>query len=193
MLGGSKSSMNETTGQDNKSSDTESEVMSIEDAIRGFLNEYEYLHEFRLQKLLYIAEMINSVSKENRLTDAEFKPYMYGSYSEDLSDTLENLDESGEIPSEPDWQYGKTATKYLGTADQQAEHEIDHNNLFQEIREALKGVTSEDLGKWSKETFLYENTDFGSEMRFDRLDKDKAINDLEKISPKLKNVLENRL
>lgn len=188
--------MSETTTSNPESG--ESGVVPVDDVVRGFLSHYNFLHEFRLQKLVYLADVIYKIASGDRLTNADFTPYMYGSYSEDLHKTLEELEKNEAIPTEPDWQYGKTVTKFLGEKNpkvnsESSPYKIDggldrpERELIEGIFQALEGVSSEDLGKWSKDTYLYENGDFGEDMPFEDLNVEKNKNqvkqELKELSP----------
>lgn len=177
--------------------------LTLEDAIRELLRHHRYLHEFRIQKLLYIADLVAKLKSDNeeRLTDADFKPYMYGSYSEDIRNTLNNL--QSDLPNEPDYQYGKVTTKFLGKDhprfppdldlfDSETIDREDAIDIIEAVSEATDGVPNEELGDWSKDTWLYQSTEYDSEMDFDRIDavRERVKEQLLDAFPELKDVLE---
>lgn len=140
----------------------------IKRIIRELLERYDFLHEFRIQKLVYLADLVSKIERGERLTEADFKPYMYGSYSEEIRDTLQELEE--EVPNEPDYQYGNVTTKYTGSGGGETVSSDDIEEIIERVKKATSGWSSEELGDWSKESWLYENTDYGSDMNFDRIE-----------------------
>lgn len=175
----------------------ERDADSLEAILRDFLRHHKYLHEFRLQKLVYILDLVTSLKEDGkRATDADFKPYMYGSYSDSLRDTLNGLE--GELPTEQDWLYGKVVTKYLGADhprvnDGNPDGYSQYEDLIEKIREATAGISNDDLENWSKESWLYENTDYDSEMNFEEVEKheEEIREDLLDMFPELKDEFED--
>ena len=159
--------------------------VEIEDVIQAFLQEHDYLHEFRLQKLIYLAELVHGQLEENRLVeDVEYKPYMYGSYSEDVSDKLEDLDD--ELESLPDYQHGKMTKRYIASDESLGSIE---DEIAKEIIKAVSDVTSSkrsvDLEKWSKSTSLYEETPYDQPMNFEDMDTEDFVEDVLNEFPEL--------
>ena len=142
------------------------EPEDLKEVIREFLGHYSYLHEFRIQKLVYLLDLLSTLENNHRITDADFKPYMYGSYSEDIRDTLGEL--SSEIETELDLQHGEITTKYLGNSDGGAVRQ-ETKELIERVVETADGEKNTDLGKWSKDTWLYKSTEYGRQMNFERL------------------------
>lgn len=144
----------------------------LQAAIGELIEEFEFLHELRIQKLLYIADLVAQLERGERITDADFKPYMYGSYSEEISNTLSQFEDKGKVEYSPDYQYGDVTTKYTDLTDGEETTLSDEKaeEILERVKDATEGWTSQDLGEWSKESWLYKNTNYGSEMDFDRLD-----------------------
>lgn len=179
------------------------EKISLKNIIQGFLLNSNFLHEFRLQKLVYIADLVSKVKREDsqRLTNADFRPYMYGSYSEELGKTLNKLKEENELPHKRDRQYGKITTVYLGSQhpsmspnEMQVQLQEGEKEIIEAVSQATKGWSNDELGEWSKDSWLYENTSYGEEMNFDRLDqaKHKVREELVQTFPSLESVLANQ-
>lgn len=137
----------------------------VKEIIRGFLSRNEFLHEFRLQKLVYLAELISAAEREERLTDADYKPYMYGAYSEDVSKALKEMDDS--IETKADLRHGKVVTSYRSRGDS-PELSDDIEDILDRVQSLVANLSSEELGEWSKETWLYENTPYGEPMNFEK-------------------------
>jgi uncharacterized protein YwgA len=194
MGASSEGDLNAEEGGENKE--------EVKEIIKAFLRKYRYLHEFRLQKLVYLVEIISKLERKSRITDADYKPYMYGVFSQDVRDVLSDLE--SDLPNEPDWQYGKTTTKFIGAKGgvpaekfQHQENDIDYewlDEVTEAIQTSTKGISSEDLGKWSKNSWLYENTQYDSEMDFSQLDSvdDRVRDELLEQFPKLSTVLSSQ-
>jgi len=161
--------------------------ISLEELIKGFLRHNDFLHEFRLQKLIYLAELISLKENQERLSNANFKPYMYGAYSDDINDALEELEP--ELDTSSDLQHGKITTVYKGSKDE-ADLPKEIDKIIQRISETVNSnkIPNEELGSWSKETWLYENTPFGEPMDFSdywSLSGNRLSEDIQKKFPEL--------
>lgn len=170
----------------------ESEEVTLEDVLVGFLSKYDFLHEYRLQKLVYAAELLYAEENDGeQLVNAEFKPYMYGSYSERLAETLDNLDTHEDIVARPDVHHGKRteAYKFTGAGDGGLPENV--GNLVQRLHEATKSMTNEELAQWSKESWLYQETDYDTPMDFDdyaeKEDRGEINSDIESEFPEAKS------
>lgn len=191
-----------SAGKSSDSSGDEDAFPDLETVIREILARHKYLHEFRLQKLVYLVDLIYKLNNGDRLTDADFKPYSYGAFSQDVRDTLEEIEPN--IPSEPDWQHGKSTTRYLGGNDPDVDdQEIrsedsscpddDVEEVIDVVRDMTGEISSEDLGDWSKESWLYKNTEYDEEMNFSRLDEvgENIENNIIEKFPESKKVIED--
>ncbi|WP_247729575.1 type II toxin-antitoxin system antitoxin SocA domain-containing protein [Halovivax limisalsi] len=143
---------------------SEAEDISLEELIRVFLQKHPHgLYEFRLQKLVYLAELLSLAKRGERITNTEYVPYMYGCYSEELSNTLEDLE--GSLPTMPEMKRGKIVTKYQSDGEEiKVDSEIE--DIVESVVEATSGIGSEDLGKWSKKTDLYSKSEYAETMKF---------------------------
>lgn len=171
----------------------------LQSVFRDFLRHNHFLHELRVQKLVYLADLVSKLTRGERLTDADFKPYMYGSYSEDLRNTIESSRE--ELPTGKDRHYGNVTTVYYGGKNEKGRlsGEFDEpdipdkevQQIIEAVLEAVDGWRSEELGEWSKESWLYENTPYEEEMDFDRLEhvEEKAKEELVDAFPELEFIL----
>lgn len=142
-----------------------SELADLDEVIRGFLSRNKYLHEFRLQKLIYLAELL-AVQKENRrLTDADYKPYMYGAYSEDVAEELSDL--KPDASTKATTHHGKLVTAFV-EPDKNPELDDTVEEILDRVHEGVKDtrIPNDDFGEWSKESWLYKNTPFDHRMDF---------------------------
>lgn len=162
---------------------SEDRTVSLDEVIRGFIETNEYLHEYRLQKLVYLAELLSLRDRGgNRLTNADFKPYMYGAYSDELSERLDEL--KHEFGTKADTHHGKVVTAYT-SPDSDTDLEGETLGLIKKVNEIVRDgrFSNEDLAEWSKSTLLYQGTPFGEEMDFDDYgdNKDRLKQDLSEL------------
>lgn len=157
------------------------ETVSLREIILAFLEEHRFLHEYRLQKLVYLAELLSIKNSGQRLTNAEFKPYMYGAYSKDVSKALEDLESEAEVPTFVDSRHGKVTKAFKGRGEKT---DLDEGTLS--IVDSVVNITrrksNEELADWSKSTWLFENTPYGDNMdmlKYETNFTDKLEEDLE--------------
>ncbi|ELZ35186.1 type II toxin-antitoxin system antitoxin SocA domain-containing protein [Halorubrum distributum] len=162
---------------------------ALEDLIRGFLSKYKFLHEYRLQKLIYFAELFATESKDSRLTEADFKPFMYGAYSEDVSEKLEEMESEPDVATKTDMHHGKTVTAYLGQDIDESDVDPDAMDIISQVHPSTQSESNEDLAQASKQSWLYQETPYSSEMDFDeyreKLDDGEINSDIDRFFPDL--------
>jgi len=142
---------------------SEEDFEELQEVIREFLGKYRYLYEFRVQKLVYFADLYALDNYEKRLTDAEWKPYYYGSYSETVSKALEALD----VESKTVTRRNRETTKYIGHYVSGGDLPSGKKAIIDRVHRQYKSVSTEELGTKSKETWLYEEGTDGEPMDFD--------------------------
>jgi len=152
-----------TEGAASESDSQEGEV-ALQDLIMGFLSTHRFLHQFRLQKLIYLAELMYFEKHNKRLSDSEYRPYMYGAYSDDVDEALSELKSHPGIKTETSHRYDGKKTSY--SADLEPDLPDDVHALIQAVTNVTRKMSSEDLAEWSKSTYLFEETDFNDEMKF---------------------------
>ncbi|MFC5365796.1 SocA family protein [Salinirubrum litoreum] len=162
---------------------SEDGTVSLDEVIRGFINTNEYLHEYRLQKLVYLAELLSLRDRDwIRLTTADFKPYMYGAYSDELSERLDEL--KHEFSTKADTHHGKVVTAYT-SPDSDPNLDDDILKLIEEANQMVRNgrFSNEELAEWSKSTLLYEYFPFGEKMDFSKYgeNKERLSKDLSKL------------
>lgn len=164
--------LQEILPQPNRTFEVDSDVKDKE-VVKGFLERYRYLHEYRIQKLLYITEVVSVYERGKRLTEFDFKPYMYGAYSDNLPQLLERLAEDGEVKTKKDTHHGKKTTAYMSVDESGKEISAtlpkEVENIIERVHRATKSMSNEELAKWSKETWLYQEEGYGEPMDFGRL------------------------
>lgn len=137
--------------------------IDIETSIKSFLYCSDYLHEFRLQIIAYLGELVAIQRGRGKLTEATFKPYMYGSYSEEIRETLYDIED--QLTAELDYHQGRATIKYK-YEDRPNIGERDLK-LIREICDSTKNLTNDELKTWCKGTYLYKTTPYDSHMKFE--------------------------
>lgn len=150
--------------------------MDLESLIKYILSQHRFLHEYRLQKLVYLSELVSQFEDYGRITDAEFKPYMYGAYSDDISDSLSDLASDEDVNTSPDMWHGELTTAYHWEGS--SPPEIEEKELLDRVIEVARSKSNDELATWSKDTWLFEETDFGEAMDFSDIEKEQLIEDL---------------
>ncbi|AAV47143.1 unknown [Haloarcula marismortui ATCC 43049] len=142
--------------------------VSLQEVIKAFLQTHQFLHQYRLQKLIYLAELMYREKHEGRpLTEAEYKPYMYGAYSEDVDDTLSELRGDPEVKAENQHRYRNSKTTYKGEIED-LDIPSDVEDLVEVVTNMTRRMSSDDLAQWSKSTYLFDETDYNDEMEFEK-------------------------
>lgn len=138
----------------------------LKQILKEILHQLDFAYEYRLQKLVFYGDIWCLQNFGRRLTDASFKPYNYGSYSDDVTDALDELADEGEISYEE-------VTKSDGPTRQYLSHP-EGGRLSSAKREILKrildetgGLSTEQLAQFSKQTWLFDNTEQGEPMDFE--------------------------
>lgn len=170
--------------------------VDLEDLLVGFLSNYDFLHEYRLQKLVYAAELLHAEEEGgDPLVGAGFKPYMYGSYSERVADTLDAIDSRRDIVVRPDFHHGKRTDAYRFDGGDTPDLPDHAEDIVDRLHEATKSVTNEELAEWSKESWLYRETDYDEPMDFAeyaaKVDEGEIDSDIESRFPKAKRGTES--
>lgn len=174
-------------------SQKETEV-DTEELLVGFLSNYDFLHEYRLQKLAYAAELLHAEESDNNipLVGVGFKPYMYGSYSESVAETLDGIDSREDVVVRPDFHHGERTEAYRFTDEGDTGDLPQHaEDIVDRLHEATKSATNEELAEWSKESWLYCETEYDEPMDFEeygqKVDDDEIDSDIEAAFPEAKS------
>ena len=141
------------------------DFQELKGVIKEFLSKYRYLYEFRVQKLVFYAEVYTIDNYERRLTDASWKPYIYGSFSEDVRVAVRELD----VPTQTVYRNGDETIKYLnkGLSGQHLENEAKRA-ILDRVHQRTRNQSTKDLAQFSKNHWLFEHTDYESVMSFEK-------------------------
>ena len=144
-----------------------SDFRELKEVIKEFLSYMDFAYNFRLQKQVFYGELwcLNNYGK--RLTDADFKPYFHGSFSEDIETALEEMRADGEV------EY-VNVEKQDGWTFEYKRHETGgrlspgKKEIIKEIYGEVRGLKSKQLAQLSKQNWLFRDTEMGESMDFDR-------------------------
>jgi hypothetical protein len=133
----------------------------LQDVIRSFVARYNYLHEWRIQKLIFYADMLSLSRRGYRLTSAEFKKHFYGVFSSEIREELWKMTDLTQRPDKTPT--GKETVRFQlqGSLSIPTLSKEDIG-LIDEAHEATRGLTNEQLADWGKETTLWRTTDQGA-------------------------------
>jgi len=136
------------------------------DVIRAFIAQYRYLHEWRIQKLVFYADLLSLSRRGYRLTSAQFRRHHYGVYSEQIHTALHEM---GDLQRTDDTTPTGRATVRYSIPGSISSHTLTKEDLaiIQEAHEATRTLTNEELADWGKETTLWRSTDQGDALNFD--------------------------
>lgn len=138
----------------------------LQQLIEGLLEKHNFLHEYRLQKLVYLAELLYAQRTNGEsLTKANFKPYRYGAYSEDVKRALKDLSKQPEIKAEHKRKYGNDTCTYKPN-NLDKDHPEHIQKLVDIVVNLSRNVSNDELANWSKSTYLFDKTDYDDIMDF---------------------------
>jgi hypothetical protein len=161
----------------------------LDDVIRYLLNHHTYLHEKRIQKLVFLADLHSIQTRGKRLVDAKFKRYYHGVYCDRISLALQSLDGVQTRPDiAPDGSPGFVflrPKKPLGTPTLGPAEEA----ILSEVLAAYKGCTTDDLAEIGKATLLWKTAEFDQELDYEAFLKDPSS----RLSPAMKDAFEGAL
>lgn len=137
-----------------------SDLEELKEVVVEFLSKYEALYEKRIQKLIFYGEVYAIENYEERLTSADFMPYLHGPYSRRLSNVVEELTEDPRI--------GKTREGQLFT-----QPSIEGGNLSREKKELIhqihqetRSLTTDELVDFAKDTWFWQAFEKEEEIDF---------------------------
>lgn len=148
---------------------------SLYSVVRGFLNGQGEITETRLQNLVFVSEVYTVTYCRRRLTAAEFRPYMYGAYSPDVSDALSTAQG---VQEHRRLKRGNRTTVYSFDGE---DPDLDdgRKDIVESISAHTSDVDTDALAQFSKDSWLFEHTPDDDLMRFaafrDALDRDSSL------------------
>lgn len=143
---------------------TEEELERLHSVIKHFLvcSERDELFETRIQKLIFYAEVYCILHYRRRLTSAEYRPYMYGAFSRDVRDAINSLDD---ITRRKTVIQSDRTTAYSLDRYEDSES-IDIRAVIEKVCNHVDKESTEELAQFSKNSWLFENTEYNHPMEF---------------------------
>lgn len=114
----------------------------------------------RLHKLVFFGDVYSLHWYGGRLTDANFKAYDHGAFATDIRDLLEEMIESGEV--EPFTSRFSHHPQYRNTRKPRLSEE--KQQIIDEVWKETMDLSDNALEKFTKGSWLYENTPYDEEM-----------------------------
>lgn len=138
-----------------------------QEVIRAFLQKYRFLHEWRLQKLIFYADLLSLSRRGKRITDVPYQRFHHGVYSENVKLALQQMDEVARIPdTTPD---GKETVAFtLPKTSRAPKLPREDLDLINEAHLATRSITNTDLAEWGKETSLWRGAKHGDVLDFEK-------------------------
>ncbi|WP_380680595.1 type II toxin-antitoxin system antitoxin SocA domain-containing protein [Salinigranum sp. GCM10025319] len=113
---------------------------------------------------MFYAEVYTIDNYQQRLSDVSFKPYLYGSFSQQVRDELEELD----IQSQEVYIEGNKTKKYMNSGLPDTNLQPDKKKIIRRVHEITKSKPTEELAQFSKDHWLFKEGKFGDEMDFEK-------------------------
>lgn len=163
-----------------------SDDRKLEDVIRFLLNHHTFLHEKRIQKLVFLADLHSIQTRGRRLVEADFKRYYHGVYSEKIALALQSLQGVDVRPDTgPD---GAPTFVFLRPKKALPTPHItrEDRKILEEILQAYKSLSTEELAQVGKSTLLWESAEFGEQLDYDAYLRDPSS----RLTPQMKKAFE---
>ncbi|RDZ49814.1 hypothetical protein C5C07_20065 [Haloferax sp. Atlit-4N] len=143
---------------------TEEELERTQFIIKEFLvqSHHSELFETRIQKLIFYTEVYCILHYRRRLTNVEYRPYMYGAFSRDVRAALNSLDE---VTRRKTVIQGNRTTGY-SLSDHSSSLSDGIQNIIEKVCEYVSEESTEELAQFSKSSWLFENTEYDHPMNF---------------------------
>jgi hypothetical protein len=123
---------------------------------------HDELYETRIQKILFLGEVYCVLWYRRRLTQVEYCPYMYGAFSRDLRTALNDIQG---VSRQKTVVHGNRTVAY--TAKEEPEDMADSvQEIVEHICNHSSSQSTEDLAQFSKDSWLFTNTDYNHPMKF---------------------------
>jgi uncharacterized protein YwgA len=138
----------------------------LKEILKEMLHQLDFAYNYRLQKLVFYGDIWCLQNFGKRLTDASFKPYDYGSYSDDVTDALDELVEEGEVEFKIEMKPDGPTREYQSHPEG-GQLSSAKKKIIKQILDETSGLSTEELAQFSKQTWLFNNTEEGEPMDFE--------------------------
>lgn len=137
---------------------------SIKPLLAYLIEQHDRILDERIQKVAFYAEAIYHREHGERLTDAEWRPFMYGMYSPDARRALDDMKDNG-AEIRHTMNNGRRTVAYVNPPEP-AELPEDVGAFLDGAIEETRDVTTGELISWTKGTRLFQTTDFDTPADF---------------------------
>ena len=143
-------------------------VTSVKPLLRYFIAQYNGIVEERLQKLCFYTEAVHYEEHGSRLSNVDYRPFMYGMFSDDIRTGTEQLDADGGEVSKT-LRNGKVVDLFE-TPDTPAELDDDLRAFLDAVHEETRDRTTSEIAQWTKDHRLFSLTPYDDAVVFSKLD-----------------------
>lgn len=134
------------------------------DIVREVLSHNGDRFSVEVQKLCFYADLYAVERYGRRLTDIEYGAYMYGPYSEEIADALEEAESEDWLETIPGMRDGRPDTKYDAAGG--AEISDACRKIIKQTVKRLKPLSHDELTKKSRNARAYQWTKGGDTIDF---------------------------
>lgn len=121
---------------------------------------YNYLHEWRIQKLVFYADVLSLNRRGYRLTSAQFRKHYYGVFSDQVRDVLWHMADLDQRPDRTPT--GRETVRFQVSGSLRVPTLSKEDvRLIDEAHEATRDLSNEQLADWGKETTIWRVTEQG--------------------------------
>lgn len=139
----------------------ETDYETLRSVVDFFLSRYQYLDgDKRLQKLVFYTDYRHYQEHDHQLTNAAYTPYIYGLFSDDTRNALQNSNSDVERIVIR----GNRMKRY---------HTIDNPDLsevpidfLEQIHEETRDISTADLATFAKNVPVFAKTEYGETAEF---------------------------
>lgn len=147
------------------------EVARLQEVIKELLNRHAYLHEKRIQKLVFLADLHSIQTRGKRLVEADYKPYYYGVYSDLVSVALQTLADV-KVAVQQTVEGSETLVFYKSDKPFKTQLTPDDRRVIDEVMRTYATLSNEELAQIGKHTLLWESAEHGQPFDYESYLKD---------------------
>lgn len=143
------------------------EIERIQQVIKEFfIQGYDELFETRIQKLIFFTEVYCIYHYRMRMTQASYKPYMYGAYSRPISDALEGINDA--VHRRKVVRNGNRTVIY-SLEDESVDSGLPEplKTIISRVYDETRGKSTDNLAQFSKDSWLFKKTEYNHPMDFE--------------------------
>jgi hypothetical protein len=141
-----------------------SKECDLSDIIREVLSYNGGRFSVEVQKLCFFSDLYAVERYGRRLTDVEYDAYMYGPYSDDIADELENAESSDWMEMTPAMRDGHSDTRYDASDGADLTEGCEH--VIRAAVDELEPLSHDELTVKSRESPPYRRTPGGEPIDF---------------------------